>query len=223
MEPGKAFADIAARPGGWWLPMILVIITSITFIACYSQRVGWERMIRHEMETNSRIQQLPPEQREAAMERGAKFAGVFAYVGAAVGTPLAWLVVGGVLMLMMNSVMGGQTNFKQSFTIVAYASMVNLLAAILGIIVMFIKNPDDFDLRNPLAFNGGAFLSSDAPKWLTALASSFDLFTIWLIALLAIGYAATSRKLTVGKAATGIVVLWALWVVVKVGWTAAFS
>jgi hypothetical protein len=218
MEPGKAFADIAARPTGWWLPMALLILTSIVFVYCYTQRVGWERMMRHEFETNTRTQNMPADQREKAMEQAVKFASISGFVGPAVAVPLGMAIIAGVLMLMMNSVMGGQTSYKQSLAVVAYASLTGLVSGVLGIIVMYIKSPDDFDIRNPLAFNGGAFVSPDAAKWITALATSFDLFTFWTIALMAVGFAATTRKLTWSKAFTGIVVMWAVWVLCKVGW-----
>ncbi len=223
MEPGKAFADIAARPTGWWLPMVLVIVTSLVFVNLYSQRVGWERMMRHELETSSRTQQMSAEQREAALTQMVKFTGIVSYVGPLVGTPLSFLAMAGVLMLMMNSVMGGQSSYKQSLSIVSYSMLPSVISGILAIVVMFIKSPDEFDIRNPLAFNAGALVGTEAPKWLTALATSFDLFTFWMIGLLAIGFAATSRKMTVGKALTGIVTLWALVIVCKVGWTAMFS
>ena len=152
------------------------------------------------------------------MEQAVKFAGVSGFVGPAVAVPVVMVITAGVLMLMMNSVMGGQTTYKQSLAVVAYASLTGLVSGVLSIIVLYIKSPDDFDIRNPLAFNGGAFVSADAPKWVTALASSFDLFTFWTIALMAVGYAATTRKLTWGKAFTGIVVMWAVWVLCKVGY-----
>ena len=176
--------------------------------------------MKKQMETNTQLQNLPPDQKEQAMERGTKFAGVISYVGAAVGIPVVTLIVAGVMLLVMNSMMGAQVNFVQSLAIVAYSYLTGLVTSALAIVVMYIKNPEDFDLQNPLAFNGGAFLASDAPKWLTALAGSFDLFTFWTMALLATGYAATTRKLKWSKAFTGVVMMWVVWVVVKTGWAA---
>ena len=220
IEPAKAFADIVARPQRWFVPMILVILSAMVLIYCFSQRVGWEQMMKKQFETNTQLQNLPADQREQAMERGTKFAGVISYVGAAVGIPVVTLIVAGVMLLVMNSMMGAQVNFVQSLAIVAYSYLTGLVTSALAIVVMYIKNPEDFDLQNPLAFNGGAFLASDAPKWLTALAGSFDLFTFWTMALMATGYAATTRKLKWSKAFTGVAMMWVVWVVVKTGWAA---
>lgn len=220
LEPGKAFADIAARPQRWWVPLVIVALVSVTFVYSYSQRVGWEQLIRRDLETSSRGQNMPPEQREQAIVQGAKFAGAFGYVGAAVGAFVSALIMAGILMFVMNSMMGGQVRFAQSRGIVSYSFLVGVVSGILSIIIMYLKSPEDFDLRNPLAFNAGAFLPETAPKWLASLASSLDVFSFWTMALMAVGYAATSRKLTFSKAFTGILMAWGVWVVIKVGWTA---
>lgn len=223
IDPPKAFGDIAAHPVRWWVPLLLLIIGALAFTYTYSQRVGWERMMRQQFETSSRAQNMPPEQREAAIRQSVKIAGIMGYVGPPIAIFLATFICAGVLMLVLNSLMGGQISFAQSRAIVAYAFLTGLITSILSIIVMFIKSPEDFDIRNPLAFNAGAFLGDSAPKWLVTAATSFDVFSFWTIALLATGYAATSRKMTWSKAFTGIVTMWLVWVVVKTGWAAIFG
>ena len=220
MEPTKAFADIVAHPQRWWVPVILIVLFSVAFTYSYSQRVGWTRMMQQQMETNSQFQNMTPEQRETAMERGVKFTGVIVYVASVVFVPLMIVIVAAVMMFVMNGLMGTQVSYVQSLAIVAYSFLTGLVTAILSIIVMYIKNPDDFDINNPLAFNGGAFVSSTAPKWLKALASSFDVFSFWTMALMAVGYAATSRKLKWSKAFTGVIMMWAVWVIIKTGFAA---
>ena len=221
-SPGKAMADVAARPQRWWIPLILLIIVQIVYIYLYGHRVGWETMIRKQMESSSRYEQMTPEQREQGIAMGMKFAGIGSYAGVAIGVPVVMLAMAGVLMFVMNA-MGAQATFKKSFAIVAYSSMIGVLTSILAIGVMFLKNPEDFDLRNPLAFNAGAFVPSTAPKWLASLAGSLDVFSFWSMAVLAFGYAATSRRLTWGKALTGIIGCWLVLIVCKAGWVAMFG
>ena len=49
-----------------------------------------------------------------------------------------------------------------------------------------------------------------------SLATSLDLFSIWLILLLAVGFsAAQPRKLTFGKALAGVLIPWGIYVVGK--------
>jgi hypothetical protein len=69
-----------------------------------------------------------------------------------------------------------------------------------------------------VASNPGAILASDAPKWLVALLSSIDLFAIWNIALIGLGFSVTNpKKLSFGKAFSVAFVLWLFYVAVKVG------
>src|SRR6516162_2911201 len=79
-EPSKTFEDIAARPG-FWVPLILIIVVAIAYLALFAQHVGWERMIRHQFEISSRAQQMTPDQREQAISMQLRFAPIFGYVG----------------------------------------------------------------------------------------------------------------------------------------------
>lgn len=221
-SPGAAMADIVARPQRWFIPLILVMVVQLIFMNQFGKRVGWERAVRQQIENNSQIQQLPPEKKQEAIDRGVKIGGTMAYVGAIAGPPVVAVIMAGILMFVMNA-MGGAARFVQSLAIVCYGSLINLLAGVLAIGVLFLKNPEDFDIQNPLAFNVGAFVPETAPKWLAALGSSLDVFSFWSMAVLAFGYAATSRKMTWGKALTGILGLWAVVVVCKVGWRAMFG
>jgi hypothetical protein len=222
-DPGRTFTDIAARPR-WWPPIVLMIIAGVAMMYSYSQHVGWERMARQQIESNSRTANLPVEQREQAIARSAQFTPYFVYGAAVLGSPVSILITAVILMAAMNTLFGAGVVFRKAFAVTAYAMLPGLLMAILAIVVMFLKSPEDFDLQNPLAFNLGAFVSAESAKWLKSLLSSFDLFTFWNMALLATGFAAAATKrLTWSKALTGVVACWVIWVLLKVGSTAIFS
>jgi hypothetical protein len=86
----------------------------------------------------------------------------------------------------------------------------------LAILVMFLKNSEDFDLRNPTAFNVGAFLDPQTtPKFLHSMGTSLDLFSIWTILLLATGLSVAGRKISWSKALIAVIVPWILWIVLK--------
>src|SRR5207245_10755256 len=65
-EPGATYRDIAARPR-WWPPLVIVIALSLVFSYTFTQRGGWEHFFRQQMESNSRMQNLPADQREQTM------------------------------------------------------------------------------------------------------------------------------------------------------------
>src|SRR5690349_15191619 len=56
-EPGKAFADIAERPR-FWVPLIIMMVTALCYLMLFSQHIGWEHMMRQQIENSSRAAQL---------------------------------------------------------------------------------------------------------------------------------------------------------------------
>jgi hypothetical protein len=217
-SPKETFADIGARPT-WVVPLVIVIVVQLIFMALVGQHIGWDKIVTQQLEKSGRAQNMSQEQKDQAIQMGTKIAAGMSYGGVAIGVPIVMALMAGVLMLTM-SMMGGRFNFKQSFGIVTHASLIGVVAAILGIIVMFLKSPDDFDMQNPLAFNLGAFLPDGTSKALVAFASSIDLFSFWSIWLLATGYSAASGKLKFGKALIAVVIPWAVYVLCKTGWVA---
>jgi len=75
-----------------------------------------------------------------------------------------------------------------------------------------------------VASNLAVFLPDGAATWMSTLLGALDLFSIWVMLLMALGYQAVNpRKLTFGKALGTIVGVWLILVLVRVGLAAAFS
>jgi hypothetical protein len=217
-SPKATFVDIGARPS-WVVPLVIIIVVQLVFMFLVGQHIGWERIVTQQMEKDSSTQSLSQEQKDQRIQMGAKFAAGVTYAGVLIGIPVVMALMAGVLMLTM-SMVGGKFNFKQSFAIVTHASLIGVIVAILGMVVMFLKAPEDFDIQNPLAFNLGAFMPEGTSKALVSLASSIDLFSFWSIWLLAVGYSAASGKLKFSKALIAVIIPWAVYVLVKTGWVA---
>jgi len=207
----------------WWIPVVLIGIFSTVFINLYSARVGWERVVRQQIEQSSRAESMTPQQREQAIAAGARVAQVLGYGGTVVGSVFYLLVTAAVLLFIVNSLLGSEVKFGSMMGIVSYASLPQIVSAVLATLVMYLKPPDDFDLRNPLAFNAGAFLASDATAWMKALAGSFDLFSFWIMALIAVGISAAAPRIKFGKAFGAVLFPWALYVALKTVAAAAFN
>lgn len=215
-DPKRAFADIAAHPR-WWVPFLISILVALAFVTLYSQRIGWERYLERALESNPRTESLTAEQRQRIVEQQARLAGVLSYVGAVAGSAVSLAVVAGVLLFATNVLLGAAATYRQIFAITCYGFLPNALASVLGILMMFLKHPEDFDLENPTAFNIGAWLDPQAtPKWLLAAAGSIDLFSIWVILLLALGVSTVGRKVSYGKALATVIGLWLVWVLLKI-------
>ena len=219
VDPKAAFTAIVVRPRPW-VPLAIVITIAMVFLACFAQRVGWERYLRQKAETTPQFQELPLEQRERAISVQLKFVPYAAYVGPVVGFTGIVLVVAGAVLLMVR-LMGGTVTFKQMFSIAAYAFLPGALERLAAIGVMFLKSPDDFDLENPTVLNLAAFLDPTASaKWAISLASSADVFAIWTALLIAVGITAAAKRVSFGQALGAVILPWMVWIVLKVGWAA---
>jgi hypothetical protein len=130
-----------------------------------------------------------------------------------------------VLLGIAGGLMGGGMRFKQVFAVVSYSGLPGIVSAILTVLVIFLKNPDDFNMQNPLAFNVGAFMDPNtASKFMYSLASSLDLFVLWTILLIATGLkAAAGKKLTFTGALVAVLLPWAVVVLGKAALAGAFS
>ena len=218
VSPGSTFPDIVRRPR-WWIPMILLgIMATVTAIA-YGRHVGWERVVRQTIERSPRMDQLSAQQREQAISAATRLASYAGYA-AGVNGALSILIVSAVLIFLFNVLMSADLKFPSVMGIVGYSFLPFLISGALTMVVMFMKDPDDFDIQRPLAFNLGAFLPDSTPRWAIVGASSIDLFSFWIIALMAIGISSSVRKISFTKAFITILFPWAIVVVLRVTLTA---
>lgn len=180
--------------------------------------------MQKQIESSSRTQNMPQDQKDKIIDQQTKFAPVIGYVGAVAFTFVGAVLEAAVLMGVFNMIGGSRIPFKTSLSIVSYAWVPLIIAQILGILLLFIKDPATVDIQNLVASNAGAFLSDDAAKWLAALCSAIDIFSFWSMGLMGVGFSATNpRKITFGKAFGTVFACWLVYVVVKVGLAAAFS
>jgi Yip1 domain len=222
VDPKLAFADIVARPG-WWVPMILLMVCSLTYMLAFSSHVGWERFMRQQMESQPKMQNLSPEDRERALEMQVKFGAPIGTVIAVVTQPIIILAAAGVLVFVFTFMLGATVKYRQALAVVSYACLPSGLAFAGGILVMFLKDPVDFDLKNPAGYNVGFFLDPHSvPAWLVSLGTSIDVFTFWYILLLATGMAAATKK-SWATGLTGVLIPWAVFVLLKAGAAAVFG
>jgi hypothetical protein len=217
VNPKPTFESIVRRPD-WIVPIILGCLIFIGVVAAFTYRGGWPSFFEKQAANNSRIEQMSPEARQSLMDKQIKIAPTFGYVEGVVVPFLSVLIVAGVLLGAFTVSGAAKTDYKTSLAIAAYAGLPWVINGLLGVLVIFLRDPSTIDLQNLVASNPGAFLSSDAPKWLAALLGSIDLFAIWNVALVGLGFSATNpRKLSFGKAFAIVLALWIFYVVVKVG------
>lgn len=231
-SPGETFADVNRKPT-WIAPMIIVILTVVGGSLFFSWRVhpDWEQIVRTQIrkQNERRNQQVTEEQMQQQVNIGKTIAKFFPIIGA-VFTPVVLLVVAGIFALGLMMIQAKAT-FKKILSVVCWSwAATGLVQTIVTIAALMVKDEEGLRSLDPsqpgaIVPTSLASFMSEASAPMKSLAGSLDIFSIWFLILLAIGFAAIagSRKITTGKTATVVFGLWIVFVVIKVGWAAAFG
>lgn len=221
-NPKATFAEIVAAPT-WLVPMVLLV--ALSAIACFAlnQRMDWRNFMSQQIEKSPRGADLSADQKEQQIEKGAKFAPIFSYV-LVPAIAIVILLVAAVMLGAYNLLAGTDVNFSTSLAIVSHAFLPNILSTMIFLLVLFLKPFGTIDIENPVATNLAVFVPEDAAKWLMKLAFSIDIFSFWILALIAVGFAAAKpRKLKFANAFGIAFSVWLLFVIGRVGWAWIFS
>ncbi len=221
-SPGETFAEIGRAP------RVLVPMLVLMVIACVAgylmiERIGVRGFFAPRFEqavASGQTSQEDADKQLEAMTTGPAAAFTkwsFPVVGLLQYPVMALILVG--LAKLISMLMGGDNEFKPLFSVTLYALLgMAIVSSTVFIAVLYLKPVEEIDVNNLVGSNLAALLSvafgkDGLPKFVMALARWIDVFAIWLIALLAIGYAAVTRRMkasTFGIALGGIYLVVAL-------------
>jgi hypothetical protein len=200
-SPNETFASIARQPD-WLVPLALILVVSLVSGIVFAQRVDFGAPIREAMDQNKNV---TPEQAERAVRIGASVAKVITYF-APILSLIVLLIIAGVVLIAFR-VLGGEGDFRQALSVTSYSWMPGLIKSIILTAIIAARGASASDLatllRSNLAF---LVLMKDNPL-LFALLSKIDVFSIWLVALMVIGFSFVS-KFSKAKSAAVVVSLW---------------
>jgi Yip1 domain len=218
ISPTRTFGEIARRPT-WVVPFLTLCVLSIVVSGLLAQKTDWRSFFERQMSKNARLDQMPQDQKDRMLENQVKYAPKFAFAFGIVFTAVFVLLMTLVYWGAFNLFNGAALTFKTAFGIVSHAFVPLIISSLLAIVILLIKPRGDVDPEHFLASSLGAFLPDDAPKWLETLGQSLELFWIWTMALVAIGFSAASpKKIKPAGAFLTVYGMWAVWVLCKVAW-----
>jgi hypothetical protein len=216
VSPTRTFGEIARRPT-WVVPLLALWVLSIIVSGLLAQKTDWRSFFERQMSKNSRFDQMPQDQKDNILEKQVQYGPKFAFAFGVILTPIFVLFITLVYWGAFHLFNGAALTFKQAFGLVSHAFVPLIISSLLAIIILVIKPHGDVDPEHFLASSLGAFLPDDAPKWLAALGQSLEVFWIWTLALVAIGFsAANPKKIKPAGAFLTVFGVWAVWVLGKV-------
>jgi hypothetical protein len=208
------FVDIFASPaevfrrrerGSWFSP--LLIVTVAVAIIAFASRGALQPVMDAEFERAADAMRKNPQITEDMI---AKTRGFFEFSrtwGPIIFTPIAIIVVGIMTWLVAKLVDSRQT-LNAALVVAAYAFVPRVVQGIANAIQGLVMRPDQLNSLIKLSFSPARFLDPDtANPVLVQVLNRFDLFTIWVTVLLAIGVYATGR-VSKQRAAIAGVLFW---------------
>lgn len=218
VSPKRTFADIARRPT-WVLPFVTLCLLSIVAGALIGQKTDWRGFFERQLSKNARTDQMPQDQKDRIIEKQMQFAPKLAFAFGLIGTVVIIFVITLVYWGAFNLFNGAGLNFKQAFGISNHAFVPLIISSLLAIVILLIKPRGEVDPEHFLASNLAAFLPDPSPHWLEVLGQSLELFWIWSLALVAVGFsAANPKKIKPAGAFLTVFGIWGIWVCAKVAW-----
>jgi hypothetical protein len=215
LSPSETFQSIARRPDVL-VALIILLIVSFLFGLVVAAHVDFGAAARESMEQKGNAS-------PAQIEQGVRIAstiGKIATYCSPLLTLIFLLIIAGVL-LIAHRMFGGEGDFKQAFSVLTYASYVTVIEGLIRTIILMAKGGmvSGLDMATLVRSNPAFLVDQKDHPVLFSLFSSIDIFTIWYVVLLVIGFAAIS-KLSRKKSATIIIGLWILVILIKVGFAA---
>lgn len=200
-SPNETFASIARQPD-WVVPLVIILVVSMVSGIVFAQRVDFGAPMREAMEQNKNIS---AEQAERTIRIASAAAKVFSYCAPVISL-IFMLIIAGVLLLAFR-VMGGEGDFRQAFSVSAYAWMPGILKSIIVTAIIAARGATATELPTLLRSNLAFLVPLKQNPLVFALLSKLDVFTIWILALMIIGFAFVSR-FSKAKSAAVVISLW---------------
>ena len=202
LRPRKTFAEMAAEAHATWLtPMLLLSITAL-LVVLVAGYLKTRAAMMGEVTMPPDWQWWTPEMQNNYMQaqqatQGKTFMYIIPLVGAWTGLWLGWVLVAGLLHLG-STLLGGRGTMQGALNTVAWASLPFAVRDMLRVIYMMSAG---HAIGSP-GLSGFATSAGFVPQLLARL----DIFLVWYIVLLVIGFAIVDG-LSRGKAVLNIVVV----------------
>ncbi len=213
--PGRTFESIAARPT-WVLPLLLWTLVTILVSVPMTKRIDLEGMIRQQIARTG--QPVSESKVRESLARAENFRSL-GVVAAALG-PAAVTVFFAALFWLLWKLFGSDVMFVQTFGVTTHAFLPSALGGLLLLPPVLSRAKIDPRTVATLVRSNLSFLTDPVAHPVRAsLLQSFDIFSLWTLALLVVGVSAATRTPR-ARTATVLIVLWILYIAVRVGWVA---
>ena len=188
--PSQVFARRANA--SFWAPLLIIAIVSAAF--AFANRnvtsaifdAEFQRGAAKAMQQNP---QITPEQMQTMRGVQEKIVGFIGYIG----TPIFIFIVA-IMVWIGAKLVSAKITYGQAVLIMTYAWIPRLVQGLLVTVQMLLLDTANITSMHSFGFGPARFVDRDSmPNLLYNLLGRFDLFTIWLTILIAIGIAVIGK------------------------------
>lgn len=213
MEPSKAFPFLASKKS--WVVLPLLLLTLSTFFSSYMfvSKVDKDAAFTQQLRTNKFLSRLDQSQIEQMRKRTIEGSNIARPITSSIAV-LLLVAFASLVYYLCFLALGGNINYGKTLFVVSWAKLTTVLANILSMIIIVFKSPDalvgsdpfgSMEPKTVLLSNLANIIGAEKlPSALFALLASLDVFIIWYLALLILGFSSVAR---VSKAISSTVVL----------------
>ena len=213
LDPNNTFASIARRPT-WVAPLLILMVMGGLVSTLMFGKIDAAQAVREQVAAQGRT--ATQEQIDQGVTFLENLRGVAALI-TMLGFPLIMMFVA-IVFWFAFELAGQEMSYATSLSVTLHGMMPMAVASLLTLPVILSR--DSIPARevmsgNVLVSNLSFLASSDAgPAWVAFL-GSVDLFSLWTVILLVIGYR-TAAKASTPKACAVVLLVWLVYVSLKI-------
>jgi len=227
-SPREAFTEIGRAPR-LAIPIIALVFISALSVWYLAQKIDTRAATQAQMEQMVARGFITEEQMNQQLARSADGVSPLMLVPTAVFAIINCLVLAGYGKLF-GMMAGAKNSYKNLLGVSVYAMLaVGIVSIVLTIIILQVKGASGVVNPNSIVASSlGAWIENAAgtdalPKFIMGLAKAVDIFRIWTIALLSIGFSAVSKKLKTSTAAVWLGGIYAIFSIIGAAISSVFG
>jgi hypothetical protein len=220
VAPGKTFRSIAERPT-WVVPLLLLLALGTAAAYMMQQRVDQEELVRHQV-SQFGMEDISDDQVQQMVERNEKMGPVTLLVGPIMTAVIFFIVA--LVFWVAFKMLGSEMDYRSSLATSVHGLLPSAISLLLTLLILLGRNavtPEEV-MSGGILTSSAAALAPDASPVVRSLLGSLDVFSIWSLILLVIGYRVVAKVSTKAAAIT-VIVLWLVYVLGKAGFAAAIG
>lgn len=214
-SPRETFEAVNAHPSWLLMAAVVIVLTAAPTLWFQSTEVGRQAALDESVRYMQSFGITVTDQAYEAIRKGVMEPSLARQIGSfvamAVVPLLMWGLIAGLAMGVVGVLMGGSGTFKKAFSVVVHSSVI-------GVIGIFVITPLNYARESMSSATNLAVLLPFLPEgsFLARFLGMMDVFRIWWMAVLAIGFGVVFKKKTGSMAA----LIFGIYAVIALGFAA---